>query len=88
MDAFKTSPTPMINISLTLVLIFANIIFCPARATVINIGGLFPLTSGRGSGSQELAAVMLAISHVNDKADGIADTLLKDFRVCPQILHK
>ena len=74
----------MTNLSLTLVLFISNAIFLTARTTVINIGGLFPLTSGDGFGSQELTAAILAISQANNKSDGIADTLLENFQVHPK----
>ena len=51
-----------------------------AGATTINVGSLFPLSSDHGSGNHELAAVLLAISHVNNKTDDIADNLLVDFQ--------
>ena len=73
--------------SSTLVLIFANAIFLSAGTRAINIGGLFPLISDHGSGNQELAAVMLAISQINNKTDGVADTLLTDFQARPPMLY-
>ena len=70
----------------TLVLFFASFVFLNAGATRINIGGLFPLISDHGSGNQELAGVTLAISQINNKTDGVADTLLTDFQARPAIL--
>ena len=68
------------TITRSLVLFFASFVFLNAGATRINIGGLFPLISDHGSGKHELAAVMLAFSQVNNKTDGVADTVLADFQ--------
>lgn len=60
--------------------------------TTVNIGGLFPLTTTTdgASGRQNLAAVLLAISQVNNKNDGIHDTVLDKFnvRACRYLLLK
>ena len=77
----------MANLSLTLFLFFSNAILLTARTSVINIGGLFRLMPADRFGSQELAAVILAISQVNNKSDGMADALLENFRVRSQLLH-
>ena len=70
--------------STRLFIVFASVVFFSAAATPINIGGLFPLTFDQGSGNEELAAAMLAISQINNKTDGIADNILTDFQVYPQ----
>ena len=66
--------------SSTFVLIFASLVSLSTSTgtTAINIGGLFPLISDHGN--QELAAVMMALSQVNNKTDGVADTVLVDFQ--------
>ena len=72
--------------SSTFVLIFASLVSLSTSTgtTAINIGGLFPLISDHGN--QELAAVMMALSQVNNKTDGVADALLTDFQARPPIL--
>ena len=61
-------------------LAIASIVFSNVQATTINIGGLFSLTTKLGPGNKELAAVMLAISHANNKTDGVIDNILADFQ--------
>ena len=75
-------------INCALAALFANIVFLRASATTssINIGGLFPLKADHGTGNQELAATMLAISQINNKTDGIADNLLERFQARSEVL--
>ena len=73
-------------INCALAKLFTNFVFLRASATSVNIGGLFPLTSNRGFGNQELAAIMLAFYQVNNKTDGIADNLLENFQARSEIM--
>ena len=61
-------------------LAIASVVFLNVEATTINIGGLFSSTTKHGSGNKELAAVVLAISHVNNKTDGVVDNILADLQ--------
>jgi hypothetical protein len=79
----RQKPTACLHLALFCVAVITFLAMSIMGTTTVNIGGLFPLTpaADHASGRQNLAAVLLAIDQVNNKNDGIHDTLLDKFTV-------
>ena len=79
----RQKPIACLHLALFCISVIVLLAISIVATTTVNIGGLFPLTTAgdRASGRQNLAAVLLAIDQVNNKSDGIHDTLLENYNV-------